>query len=206
MMVTPHNLSEPETIGLSVPFGGGNFSLIVGMSFDEAPMKAAATPAAPFAHVPICRVANHNFNAAGLRQSSLTRKPNATIKTPLAVNSMCAITIPRNHATAEGGMNPTIQPTVIWSTPRIRVQRFIFALKMSMSVFMGCRKGYHNSYEARDLRVSPPETKANFAQSPYVFAGGAFNARVNRLISSDFGREELDSDFPAESLVLSQDG
>jgi hypothetical protein len=37
-MVTPHNLSEPETIGLSVPPGGGNFSLIVGMSFDEAPM------------------------------------------------------------------------------------------------------------------------------------------------------------------------
>jgi hypothetical protein len=35
-MVTPHNLSEPETIGLSVPPGGGNFSLIVGMSFDEA--------------------------------------------------------------------------------------------------------------------------------------------------------------------------
>jgi hypothetical protein len=50
MMVTPHTLSEPETIGLSVPLGGGNFSLIVGMSFDEAPMKAAATPAAPLEH------------------------------------------------------------------------------------------------------------------------------------------------------------
>ena len=137
MMVTPHNLSEPETIGLSVPCGGGNFSLSVGMSFDEAPMKAAAMPAAPFAHVPICSVANHTFNAAGLRRSSMTTKPNATIKTPLAVNSMCAITIPRNHATAEGGMNPTTQPTVIWSTPKIRVQRLIFALKLSISVVIG---------------------------------------------------------------------
>ncbi len=32
----------------------------------------------------------------------------------LAVNSMCAITMPRNHATADGGMNPTTQPTMIW--------------------------------------------------------------------------------------------
>ncbi len=134
MMVTPHNLSEPETIGLSVPPGGGNFSLMVGMSFDEAPMKAAAAPAAPFAHVPICNIANHSFNAVGLNWSSLTRNPNATIKTPLAVNSMCAITMPRNHATAEGGMNPTIQPTVIWRTPRIRVQRLMLAFKLSMSV------------------------------------------------------------------------
>ncbi len=116
--------------------GGGNFSLIVGMSFDEAPMKAAATPAAPFAQVPICSVANHAFNAAGLSRSSLTRNPNATIKTPLAVNSMCAITIPRNHATAEGGMNPTMQPTVIWRTPRISVQCLTFAFKLSMSVVM----------------------------------------------------------------------
>ena len=66
MMVTPHNRSEPVTIGLSVPCGGGNFSLIVGMSVDEAPMKAAATPAAPFVHVPICNVANHTFRAAGV--------------------------------------------------------------------------------------------------------------------------------------------
>src|ERR1035441_4884077 len=133
-MVTPHNLSEPETIGLSVPPGGGNFSLIVGMSFDEAPMKAPARPAAPFAHVPICSVANHTFNAAGLSRSSLTRNPNATIKTPFAVNSMCAITIPRNQATAEGGMNPTIQPIVIRRTPRIRVQRLIFAFKLSIVI------------------------------------------------------------------------
>src|SRR6185369_9697861 len=155
MMVTPHNWSEAETIGLSVPWGGGNFSLSVGMSFDEAPMKAAATPAAPFVQVPICSVANHTFNAAGLRRSSVTRNPNATINTPLAVNSMCAITIPRNHATAEGGINPTIQPTMIWSTPRIRVQRLIFAFKASMSVVIGlpfetvlirsAGKGYHNS-------------------------------------------------------------
>jgi len=66
MMVTPHNRSVLVTIGLSDPFGGGNFSVIVGMSFDEAPMKAAATPAAPLVHVPICKVANHTFNAAGL--------------------------------------------------------------------------------------------------------------------------------------------
>ena len=93
MIVTPHNKSEPETIGLSAPCGGGNFSLIVGMSFDETPMKAAATPAAPFIHVPICNVPNHTFNAAGLRRSSLTRKPNATIKTPLAVNSRFDVAI-----------------------------------------------------------------------------------------------------------------
>ena len=77
------------------------------MSFDEAPMKAATTPAAPFVQVPICIVANHTFNAAGLRRSSVTNKPNATIKTPLAVNSMCVLTMPRNHSTADGGMNPT---------------------------------------------------------------------------------------------------
>ena len=87
-MVTPHNWSRPDTSGWSVPRGGGNFSLIVGMSFDEDPMKAAASPAAPLVHVPICSVANHVFSAVGLRRSSLTRKPNATIKTPLAVNSM----------------------------------------------------------------------------------------------------------------------
>src|ERR1051326_8048 len=104
MIVTPHNCSDAETIGLSTPFGGGNFSLIVGMSFDEAPVKAPITPAAPFAHVPICNVANHIFHAIGLKRSSLTKKPNATIRTPLAVNSICAITMPRNHATAEGGM------------------------------------------------------------------------------------------------------
>ena len=28
------------------------------------------------------------------------------------------ITMPRNHATAVGGMKPTTQPTVIWRTPR----------------------------------------------------------------------------------------
>src|SRR6185437_9932945 len=133
MMVTPHNWSEPETIGLSAPCGGGNFSLIVGMSFDEAPMKAPASPAAPFVHVPICNIANHTFHVSGLSLSSRTKKPNATIKTPLAVNSICAITMPRNHATAEGGMNPTTQPTVIWRTPRIRVQCLRFAFKLSMS-------------------------------------------------------------------------
>lgn len=134
MMVTAHNRSKPETIGLSVPCGGGNFSLIVGMSFDEAPMKAPAIPAAPFVHVPICNVANHTFNAVALRWSSLTKKPNAIINTPLTVNSMCAITMPRNHATAGGGMSPTAQPTVIWRTPRIRVQRLRFAFKLLMSV------------------------------------------------------------------------
>ena len=44
MMVTPHNWKEPETMGLSAPCGGGNVSLIVGMSFDETPMKTAVIP------------------------------------------------------------------------------------------------------------------------------------------------------------------
>jgi len=136
-MVTPHNRSVLVTIGLSAPFGGGNFSVIVGISFDEAPTRAAATPARPLVHVPICKVANQTFNATGPRWSSLTRKPKATIKTPLAVNSMCAITIPRNHSTAGGGMNPTIQPTVIWRTPSINVQRLRFAFSISVSVATG---------------------------------------------------------------------
>jgi hypothetical protein len=88
MIVTPHNVSEPETIGLSLPCGGGNFSFIVGMSIDEAPIKAAITPATPFVYVPICNIANHTFNATGLRCSSPTKKQNTNIKMPLAVNSM----------------------------------------------------------------------------------------------------------------------
>src|SRR5436309_13261817 len=42
MIVTPHNRSEPETIGLSAPCGGGNFSLIVGMSINvPGPVNSA---------------------------------------------------------------------------------------------------------------------------------------------------------------------
>ena len=70
---------------------------------------AAATPAAPLDQVPICNVANHNFRAAAPRYNSLTNNPNTIISTPLAVNSMCAITMPRNHATAEGGISKTAQ-------------------------------------------------------------------------------------------------
>ncbi len=155
MIVTPHNISEPETIGLSVPCGGGNFSLIVGISFDEAPMKAAATPAAPLVHVPICSIANHTFSPAGLRQSSWTRNANATIRMPLAVNSRCAMTIPRNHATADGGIKPTTQPTVIWRTPRIRVQRRSFAFKLSRSVVMdlNCPESNGSVQPARTNRL-----------------------------------------------------
>src|SRR6267154_2174549 len=42
--------------------------------------------------------------------------------------------MPRNHATAEGGMKPIRQPTMIWRTPRIKVQRLSLAFKPSMSV------------------------------------------------------------------------
>ncbi len=44
--------------------------------------------------------------------------------------------MPRNHATAEGGINPTTQPTVIWRTPSSKVQRLRFAFKLSMSIAM----------------------------------------------------------------------
>ncbi len=37
-----------------MPFGGGNFSFSVGMSFDEDPRSAASRPAPPFVQVPIC--------------------------------------------------------------------------------------------------------------------------------------------------------
>src|SRR6266404_2302606 len=141
MIVTPHNCSRFVTTELSTPFGGGNFSFNVGMSFDDDPRKAAATPAAPLVQVPICSVANHTRSAAGFKRSSLTRKPNAIINTPLAVNSMCAITMPRNHATADGGINPTAQPTVIWRTPRNRVQRLRFAFKLSVSIVIRSTKG-----------------------------------------------------------------
>src|SRR6185312_9116013 len=133
MIVMPQSCRRPETNGFSVPLGGGNFSLSVGISLDDAPMNAAATPAAPLVQVPICKRANHTHNNARPNASWPTRKPNATIKTPFAVNSMCAMTMPRNHSTAEGGMNPTAQPTVICKTPRNNVQRLMLALRLSRS-------------------------------------------------------------------------
>ena len=43
----------------SSPCGGGNFSFNDGISFDDVPMNAAASPAPPLVQLPICKVANH---------------------------------------------------------------------------------------------------------------------------------------------------
>jgi hypothetical protein len=56
MTFTPHS-SRLVATRLSTPCGGGNFSFNVGMSFDEDPLKAAASPAAPLVQVPSCSVA-----------------------------------------------------------------------------------------------------------------------------------------------------
>ena len=72
----------------------------------------------------------HQTSATGLRRSSLTRKPNATIKTPLALNSMCAITMSRNHCGRRGepdhAANRDLKP--------LSRQRLRLSFKRSMSV------------------------------------------------------------------------